>query len=50
MRPERLSSERGIELLRQEVRSAREVLSPNVSAGHGIEPGPFPGWKTVPSW
>src|SRR3990172_10121281 len=30
LRPERLSSEKARELLRQEVRSAREVVSPNV--------------------
>jgi WD40 repeat protein len=28
----------------------RVVPDPGSSTGHALEPGPFPGWKTVPTW
>ena len=28
----------------------RVVPKPGSGTGYGIEPGPFPGWKTVPTW
>ena len=49
LRSDLFKNGRRLEMLRQEVRAAREVMSPNVCRVFDlVEVGPVPGWATAP--